>query len=108
MENGQNINSPPITESSAVENYPSRKVKEHKKKRLGPGAIALMVSGLTLFVICVALILAVHNNRARAQKHKSLESGESPLHHLPTTIVEGEIFLACAYVDELWYCYISH
>nr|CAN63788.1 hypothetical protein VITISV_000288 [Vitis vinifera] len=90
LETEQNINSPPTTESSAVENYPSRKAHERKKKRLGPGGIALMVGGGTLLVSCAALLLTVRINRARAQTHKSLEGSESALHCIPTTTVEAE------------------
>ncbi|XP_019077132.1 protein STRUBBELIG-RECEPTOR FAMILY 2 isoform X2 [Vitis vinifera] len=90
LETEQNINSPPTTESSAVENYPSRKAHERKKKRLGPGGIALMVGGGTLLVSCAALLLTVRINRARAQTHKSLEGSESALHCIPTTTVEEE------------------
>ncbi|KAL0555183.1 hypothetical protein IC582_009122 [Cucumis melo] len=63
----QNISGPPTTKSNAIQNYPSRSVVGHEKKRLGPGGIVLLVGGLTLVVTFAALFIVfamkkVHEN----------------------------------------------
>lgn len=62
METEQNINSPPTVESSVVQNYLFRKVHGHKKKRMGHGAIALLVGGGILLVSCAVFLLVVRIN----------------------------------------------
>ncbi|KAL6987047.1 non-specific serine,threonine protein kinase [Sarracenia purpurea var. burkii] len=65
---GQSIKNPPKTESSAIENYPSHKVRRHKNKILGPGEVAFMVGGGTLAATCAALIIAIRKHQSRAKK----------------------------------------
>ncbi|XP_022928074.1 protein STRUBBELIG-RECEPTOR FAMILY 2-like [Cucurbita moschata] len=52
----RNISGPPTTKSNSIQNYPSRGVRQ-EKKRLGPGGILLLVGGLTLVVTFVALFI---------------------------------------------------
>ncbi|CAL0302485.1 unnamed protein product [Lupinus luteus] len=82
-----NISHPPITQASAIKNYPPPKVSEHKKKCMSPGRIAFMVGGGTLIATGVALLVAIHLNKLRAQNlnMKRLESSHSSLNSRPTS-----------------------
>ncbi|KAF1891978.1 hypothetical protein Lal_00036329 [Lupinus albus] len=82
-----NISHPPTTQASAIKNYPPPKVSEHKKKRMSPGRIAFMVGGGTLIATGVALLVAIHLNKLRAQNlnMKRLESSHSSMNSRPTS-----------------------
>ncbi|KAF8395893.1 hypothetical protein HHK36_019848 [Tetracentron sinense] len=83
----QNISSPPTTQSSAIESYPSRGVDQQKQKRIGPGGIACMVGGGTLLATCAALVIAIRIIRSRALKIKSYEGCDSSMHSLPISTI---------------------
>ncbi|KAF8369448.1 hypothetical protein HHK36_032533 [Tetracentron sinense] len=86
--NEQNISSPPTTQSSAIESYPSLRVGAHKQKMLGPGRIAFMVGGGTLVATCAAFAIAIHINRSRARMIRSFENNDSSLHSLPVSTIK--------------------
>lgn len=92
----KNISSPPTTQSSAIENYPSIKEGGHKKK-LGPGGVAFIVGGGTLVVSCAALYFAIQINRYRAQKLQNLGC-HSPMHSLTITTAKGELLTDFAFI----------
>lgn len=92
----KNISSPPTTQSSAIENYPSIKEGGHKKK-LGPGGIAFILGGGTLVVSCAALYFAIQINRYRAQKLQNLGC-HSPMHSLTITTAKGELLTDFAFI----------
>ncbi|CAK9322883.1 unnamed protein product [Citrullus colocynthis] len=64
----QNISGPPTTKSNAIQNYPSRGVVRHEKKRLGPGGIVLLVGGLTLVVSFAALFFVFSMKKVHDKK----------------------------------------
>ncbi|XP_050383232.1 protein STRUBBELIG-RECEPTOR FAMILY 2 isoform X2 [Argentina anserina] len=77
----QNIHPPPATQSSAMEkSKPSTKIGGHKKKRLGPGGIAFILGGGTLVASCVALYVALHVKKSRAQRLITLVRNSSSSH----------------------------
>lgn len=84
-----NISRPPTTQANAIENYSSHKVSRHKKKRMGPRGIAVMVGGGTLIATGVALFIAIRLNRLNGRRLKSIESSHSSLHSHPTTATIG-------------------
>ncbi|KAF8043810.1 hypothetical protein BT93_A1961 [Corymbia citriodora subsp. variegata] len=86
-----NISSPPTTQSSAVENYPSLHQRLHRKGKWGPGGIACVVGGGTLVASCAALLIAIHIHRARAQKDKVLHRSNSSFHSISVRTVREEI-----------------
>ncbi|XP_059646370.1 protein STRUBBELIG-RECEPTOR FAMILY 2 [Cornus florida] len=92
MPSERNISSPPTTKSSAIENYPPRRVAGHKKKRLGPGGIAFMVGGGTLVATCAALIILIRIQRSRTQKLPSVEIGEGSQNSPPLSTARVENF----------------
>lgn len=90
-EQNTSITSPPSTESSAIESYPSsHKEGEKKKKEMGPGGIALMICGGTLVAFCAALVIVIHIHRSRALKLKRLENSEASRYSLPISTARGE------------------
>ncbi|GAU23435.1 hypothetical protein TSUD_331330 [Trifolium subterraneum] len=88
-----NISRPPTTNTNAIKNYAPPKVEhnisehKHKKKQLGPGAIAFMVGGGTLMATGIALLVAIHLNKLRAQSQNLIhsESNDISLHSHPTS-----------------------
>ncbi|KAK2976129.1 hypothetical protein RJ640_010664 [Escallonia rubra] len=100
--NEQNISSPPSTVSSAIESYPSRKVRRKKKKGLGPGGVACMVGGATLVATCAALFIVVRVHQARAKKLRSIENSESLRQSFPMSIARvGYHLLQLPYIVPL-------
>lgn len=81
-----NITSPPSTESSAVESYPSHShhAHKHKKKGLGPGGIASIVGGFTLLAACAAFF-AVARIQQRGRRLRRLEGSQSSWQSLPVS-----------------------
>ncbi|MCD9641702.1 hypothetical protein HAX54_028090 [Datura stramonium] len=55
----KNISSPPTTESSAIEKYPSHEARDSRNKRPGSGGIVIMVVGAVITVIGAAVFIAV-------------------------------------------------
>lgn len=88
-----NISSPPTSQSSAVENYPSLNPHSHKKGKWGPGGIACIVGGGTLVASCAALVIAIQIHRARAQEDKLLDRPNSSFHSISLRTVGGELLL---------------
>ncbi|KAF7149382.1 hypothetical protein RHSIM_Rhsim03G0009000 [Rhododendron simsii] len=81
---GQNVKSPPTTESSAIERNPSHKAGGHKKKGLGPGGLAFTLGGVTLMATFAALIIVIRMHRSRAKKRLRVEiCGDCSNHSLP-------------------------
>ncbi|XP_056696155.1 protein STRUBBELIG-RECEPTOR FAMILY 2 isoform X2 [Spinacia oleracea] len=72
--NEQNITSPPIAESSAIEKDPSSGKHQHKKKGKALGIIALGVGGTAFIVTLLALAIAVHVKRTRTAEPENLNS----------------------------------
>ncbi|RVW79010.1 Transposon TX1 uncharacterized 149 kDa protein [Vitis vinifera] len=72
LETEQNIYSLPTIESSVVENYPFRKVHEHKKKSLGSGGIALMVGGGILYGLLPSFLVIQRSSIAAEERPQSL------------------------------------
>ncbi|PIA53385.1 hypothetical protein AQUCO_00900159v1 [Aquilegia coerulea] len=75
----QNINSPPATESNAIENYPSLGAGEHQQKRFSPAVIACAVGGVALVATCAAFIIAIHIKRSRVNSLQDLEDDDNSL-----------------------------
>ncbi|CAK9159338.1 unnamed protein product [Ilex paraguariensis] len=92
--NEPNISSPPTSESSAIESYPSHKDSGYKKKRLGAGGIAFMVGGGTLVATCAALVIVVRIHLASARKLRKTESIESSRPSIPTNTARDYYFTA--------------
>ncbi|XP_048142067.1 protein STRUBBELIG-RECEPTOR FAMILY 2 isoform X2 [Rhodamnia argentea] len=91
-----NISSPPTTQSSAVENYPSRKPRSHKKGKWGPGGIACIVGGGTLVASCAALLIVILIHRARAQEDKLLDRSNISFNSVSLrTVRESPPILPC-------------
>ncbi|KAK6945362.1 Leucine-rich repeat [Dillenia turbinata] len=87
--NETNSSSPLTNKSNAVESHPYVAGAANKKKRLGPGGVAVMVVGGALIVTCAAVIFALRLKQAREQKLR-LESSEISECSLPvSTVVEG-------------------
>jgi interleukin-1 receptor-associated kinase 1 len=91
-----NISRPPTTNTNAIKNNAPPKVSEnkHKKKQLGPGAIAFMVGGGTLMATGIALLVAIHLNKLRAQSQNLnySESNDISLHSHPTSVSIGNSY----------------
>lgn len=85
----QNISGPPTTKSNAIQNYPSRGIVRHEKKRLGPGGIVLLVGGLTL-VVSFAAIFFVFSMKKVHDKKINLKIGNMLPRSLPLGKAEGE------------------
>ncbi|KAL3534204.1 hypothetical protein ACH5RR_002665 [Cinchona calisaya] len=79
LSNEQNITSPPTQESSAIENYPTRKAVGRKRSS---GKIGFLVGGGTLLAFCAALALVVHIRRSQNGKIRSMGSSRNSLHSL--------------------------
>ncbi|CAL0321605.1 unnamed protein product [Lupinus luteus] len=75
----QNTSRPPTTQTNAVVNYAPPKLRNHKKKRMGPGGIAFMVGGGTLMATGLALFIAIRLSKFHAQRMKCIESNHSSL-----------------------------
>ncbi|PIA53316.1 hypothetical protein AQUCO_00900116v1 [Aquilegia coerulea] len=75
----QNINSPPATESNAIENHPSLGAGEHQQKRFSPAVIACAVGGVALVATCAAFIIAIHIKRSRVNSLQDLEDDDNSL-----------------------------
>ncbi|KAF6158802.1 hypothetical protein GIB67_040316 [Kingdonia uniflora] len=88
------LNSPPTTESSAIENYPSLGAGKSKKGRLTFGGIASMVGGIALVVTCAAAIIAIRIHKSRKSKLESSESDVSSFHDLPISTTTDRTFAA--------------
>lgn len=85
--NEQNISSPPTTESSAIEKYPSHEARDNTKKKPGSGGIVIMVVGAVMTVIGAAVFFAVRTHQSRKQTLGSLSSLQS----LPISASQGQI-----------------
>ncbi|KAK1367412.1 protein STRUBBELIG-RECEPTOR FAMILY 2 [Heracleum sosnowskyi] len=79
-----NITSPPSTESTAVESYPSHYAHKHKKKGLGPGGNASIVGGFTLLAACEAFY-AVARFQQRGRRLRRLQGSHSSWQFLPVS-----------------------
>lgn len=89
LPNEQNFTTPPSTNLSAIERYPSHKVRGHKKKGQGAAGIVLIVGGGTLIASCAALFLLIRSQRSRREILKSLGSCEGSTRSSPISIVRG-------------------
>ncbi|XP_044499367.1 protein STRUBBELIG-RECEPTOR FAMILY 2 [Mangifera indica] len=72
-----NISSPPTSQSSAVENFPSIRAGKHNNKGMSSAGIACTVGGVALIATCAALFTAIRISRARILRRKSLEKYSS-------------------------------
>ncbi|KAI8540750.1 hypothetical protein RHMOL_Rhmol08G0009600 [Rhododendron molle] len=91
---GQNVKSPPTTESSTVERNPSHKAGGHKKKGLGPGGLAFTIGGVTLMATCAALIIVIRIHRSHAKKRLRMDfCGDCSNHSLPISTTRGLVLL---------------
>lgn len=88
----QNISSHPTTKSNAIQNYPSRGVVRHEKKKLGAGGIVLLVGGLALVVTFAALSVVFTMKRVH-EKNINLKIGNMLPRSLSLGKTEGEFFL---------------
>ncbi|KAF1860014.1 hypothetical protein Lal_00027864 [Lupinus albus] len=75
----QNTSRPPTTQANAIANYAPPKLRNHKKKRMGPGGIAFMVGGGTLMATGLAVLIAIRLSKFHAQRMKCIESNHSSL-----------------------------
>jgi len=91
-----NISHPPTTNANAIKNYAPSVVSEQKpkKKKLGPGGIALMVGGGTLVAAGVALLVAIRLNKLHPQSQNLSysESKDISLHSHPTSASIGNLY----------------
>lgn len=94
----KNISSPPTTQSSAIEKYPSSKL-HGQKKRKNRGDMALTVGGGTLIALCAvaALVVVVHAYRTRASKIRKVDNSSTSFHTLTISPTRGK---ACNH--KLW------
>lgn len=90
MPNEQNISSPPTTESSAIEKYPSHESGDNRKKRPGSGGIVIMVVGAVMTVIGAAVFVAVRTHRSTKQTLDSIGGSLSSLQSLPISASQGQ------------------
>ncbi|KAL3373034.1 hypothetical protein AABB24_005174 [Solanum stoloniferum] len=91
MPNEQNISSPPTTESSAIEKYPSHESGYNRKKRPGSGGIVIMVVGAVMTVIGAAVFIAVRTHRSTKQTLDSIGGSLSSLQSLPISASQGSL-----------------
>ncbi|MCD9644491.1 hypothetical protein HAX54_032715 [Datura stramonium] len=91
MPNEQNISSPPTTESSAIEKYPSHEARDSRNKRPGSGGIVIMVVGAVITVIGAAVFIAVRTHRSRKQTLDSVRGSLSSLQSLPIRAQQGSL-----------------
>ncbi|PHT52921.1 Protein STRUBBELIG-RECEPTOR FAMILY 2 [Capsicum baccatum] len=91
MPNEQNISSPPTTESSVIEKYPSHEAGYNRKERPGSGGIVIMVVGAVMTVIGAAVFIAVRTHRSRKQTLDSLRGSLSSLQSLPISASQGSL-----------------
>ncbi|XP_055801592.1 protein STRUBBELIG-RECEPTOR FAMILY 2 isoform X2 [Solanum dulcamara] len=91
MPNEQNISSPPTTESSAIEKYPSHEAGENRKKRPGSGGIVIMVVGAVMTVIGAAVFIAVRTHQSPKQTLDSIGGSLSSLQSLPISASQGSL-----------------
>lgn len=89
--NEQNITSPPIAESSAIEKDPSSGKHQHKKKGKALGIIALGVGGTAFIVTLLALAIAVHVKRTRTAEPENLNSSRRSMCSFPVSSNGGVI-----------------
>ncbi|CAA2938535.1 STRUBBELIG-RECEPTOR FAMILY 2 [Olea europaea subsp. europaea] len=94
LPNEQNITTPPSTNLSAIERYPSHKVRGHKKKGQGAAGIVLIVGGGTLIASCAALFLLIRIQRSRREILESLGSREGSTRSSPISIVRDYLSTA--------------
>ncbi|KAK4373022.1 hypothetical protein RND71_008406 [Anisodus tanguticus] len=87
MPNEQNMSSPPTTESSAIEKYPSNEAGDNRKKRPGSGGIVIMVVGAVITVVGAAVFIALQTLRSRKQTLDSISSLQS----LPISAPQGSL-----------------
>ncbi|KAK4343758.1 hypothetical protein RND71_036852 [Anisodus tanguticus] len=83
----QNMSSPPTTESSAIEKYPSHEAGVSRKKRPGSGGIVIMVVGAVMTVIGAAVFIALGTRRSPKQTLNSISSLQS----LPISAPQGSL-----------------
>ncbi|RHN47944.1 putative protein kinase RLK-Pelle-LRR-V family [Medicago truncatula] len=97
-----NISHPPTTNANAIKNYAPPVVSEHKpkKKKLGPGGIALIVGGGTLVAAGLALLVAIRLNKLHPQSQNLnySESKDISLHSHPTS---ASIEVSSAELDDM-------
>lgn len=86
-----NISSPPTTESSAVEKYPSHETGDNRKKRPGSGGIVIMVVGAVLTVFGAAVFITFRIRRSQKQTLDSIRGSISSLQSLPISAPQGQI-----------------
>lgn len=91
--NEQNISSPPIAESNAIEKDPSRGMQHHKKKRKTLGIIALGVGGTALVITLLALAITVHIKRNHVPQHESLNSSSRSMCSFPVSSTGGDYLI---------------
>ncbi|CAN4114581.1 unnamed protein product [Withania somnifera] len=91
MPNEQNISSPPTTESSAIEKYPSHEAGDNRKERPGSGGIVIMVVGAVMTVIGAAAFIAVRTHRSQKQTLDSVRGSLSSLQSLPICASQGSL-----------------
>ncbi|KAJ8564480.1 hypothetical protein K7X08_000940 [Anisodus acutangulus] len=87
MPNEQNMSSPPTTESSAIEKYPSNEAGDNRKKRPGSGGIVIMVVGAVITVVGAAVFISLRTLRSRKQTLDSISSLQS----LPISAPQGSL-----------------
>lgn len=75
----QNISSPPATELSAIEHYPSLHVGKQRERRFSPVGIACGIVGVALVVSCAAIIIAIHIKRSRVHDSQDLKGDRTVL-----------------------------
>ncbi|CAI9761141.1 unnamed protein product [Fraxinus pennsylvanica] len=93
----QNITSPPSTNLTAIESYPSHNVGRHKKKGLGAAGIVLIIGGGTLVAACAALFFLIRIHRSHREILKSLGSSRGSTRSPPVSIVRDHSPMTAEY-----------
>ncbi|XP_021724007.1 protein STRUBBELIG-RECEPTOR FAMILY 2-like [Chenopodium quinoa] len=82
----QNISSPPIAESSAIEKNPSRGTQQqHKRKGKALGIIALGVGGAAFILTLLGVAIVVHIKRNHTAEPESLNSSRRSMCSFPVS-----------------------
>lgn len=76
----QNITIPPTAESSAIETYPNKKIRGHKRRRMGAaGTITVLVGCGTLLVAFAAIAVVAYIRRSRLRVDRSSPNSLIPV-----------------------------
>lgn len=92
MPTEQNISSPPATNLSAFESYPSQTIGVHIRKKPNAVGIVLVVGGIAVVAAFATLALFINRKRTHPKALRSLGSRQDSLRSLPIDSVQGGLF----------------